>query len=76
MIAHFSQVDKKKENKGLLFASGLITGEALMGIAVAIPIFLTANKDWWPSISGFGWMGTVVFAAVLYWLFNTSKNQN
>lgn len=37
-------------------ASGLITGEALMGILVAVPIFLTGQKtggqiltdlDWW-----------------------------
>ena len=36
-----------KNNNGLLFASGLITGEALMGIMVALPIFLTGNKSWW-----------------------------
>src|SRR5690606_12421485 len=30
---------------GTLFAAGLITGEALMGIAVAIPIVATADRD-------------------------------
>jgi len=76
MIAHFTGSEKKKENKGLLFASGLITGEALMGIAVAVPIFLTANKDWWPAVNGFSWLGTLLFAAILYWLYSTSKKQN
>ncbi len=28
---------------GTLFAAGLITGEALMGIFIAVPIVLTAN---------------------------------
>jgi hypothetical protein len=34
--------------RGLLFAAGLITGEALMGIMLAIPIALAAL---WPSLS-------------------------
>jgi len=32
------------EQKSVLFASGLITGEALMGILVAIPVVLMKNK--------------------------------
>ena len=31
------------ENAGLLFASGLITGEALIGVGLAIPIAITSN---------------------------------
>ena len=31
-------------NRGLLFSAGLITGEALMGIILAIPIAVTADK--------------------------------
>ena len=34
--------------RGLLFAAGLITGEALMGILLAIPIALAAL---WPGLS-------------------------
>ena len=34
--------------RGLLFAAGLITGEALMGIMLAVPIALTAL---WPGLS-------------------------
>ena len=33
------------ERNGLLFASGLITGEALMGIALAVPFALTQSTD-------------------------------
>jgi putative OPT family oligopeptide transporter len=36
---------RTSQNRGILFASGLITGEALMGIALAIPIAITANKS-------------------------------
>jgi putative OPT family oligopeptide transporter len=43
--------------RGLLFAAGLITGEALMGIVLAIPIALAA---FWPGLSPdpFTWFET------------------
>jgi uncharacterized oligopeptide transporter (OPT) family protein len=71
MIAHFS--DKSgatgtMKKKGLLMASGLITGEALVGILVAVPIFITGSKDWWPQFPGFQIAGIVAFLAVLAWL--------
>lgn len=74
MINHFGKMggaSEATEKKGLLLASGLITGEALMGIMVALPIFLTGVKDWWPVISGFSWLGPVAFIGVLVWLFKT-----
>ncbi|MDA3871836.1 MAG: oligopeptide transporter, OPT family [Candidatus Marinimicrobia bacterium] len=80
MIAHFSQRKNKSEalkKKGLLFASGLITGEALMGIFVAIPIFITANKNWWPHFSGFAWLGTILFTGICVWLYlSVSRKKN
>ena len=60
------------EKKGLLLASGLITGEALMGILVAVPIFVTGNKDWWPSNPGYDLLGIAAFLGIIYWLFNTA----
>jgi len=72
MINHFgkkSGAGGSKQKKGLLLASGLITGEALMGILVALPIFLTGNKDWWPSIGGFSLLGPIVFIGVIVWLY-------
>ena len=72
MIAHLSKkavTTEAMEKKGLLMASGLITGEALMGILVAVPIFVTADKDWWPAVHGFGWLGPVLFLGVIAWLY-------
>ena len=57
--------------KGILLSSGLITGEALMGIFVAVPIFITGNKDWWPIYPGYDLLGIVAFLGVIYWLYNT-----
>ena len=74
MINHLgkkSGASKTAEKKGLLLSSGLITGEALMGILVAVPIFVTGNKDWWPAIQGLSWLGPVAFLAVIYWIYNT-----
>ncbi|MEM7107131.1 MAG: oligopeptide transporter, OPT family [Bacteroidota bacterium] len=36
---------QRSERTGLLFASGLITGEALLGIGLAVPIVLTETGD-------------------------------
>ena len=74
MIAHFSERSGSTEimkKRGLLMASGLITGEALMGILVAVPIFVTADKDWWPKVHGFEILGAVCFLAVLAWLYKS-----
>ena len=54
-------------NDGLLFASGLITGEALMGIMVALPIFLTGNKNWWETINSSQWIGLLPFIIIIVW---------
>ena len=76
LISYFTKERvKNNDKKGLLFASGLITGEALMGILVAVPIFITANKNWWPAVSGFKWLGIVLFAAVALWLYFTAKKK-
>lgn len=46
------------QDHGVLFGSGLIAGEALMGIGIAIPItfgwhFLTVEGTWWFSLLAF-----------------------
>ncbi|MBN2183476.1 MAG: oligopeptide transporter, OPT family [Sedimentisphaerales bacterium] len=66
---------------GLLFASGLITGEALMGIILAIPIILLKQFDInLPIIEHFGkampfgnWIGAVLLIGVAYWLYKTVR---
>jgi len=74
MIAHFSDrsgaTDTMKK-KGLLMASGLITGEALVGILVAVPIFMTGSKDWWPQFLGFQIIGIAAFLGVIGWLYKS-----
>ncbi|HJL85256.1 MAG TPA: oligopeptide transporter, OPT family, partial [Candidatus Marinimicrobia bacterium] len=74
MVAHLTKqagADESMEKRGLLMASGLITGEALMGIMVAVPIFVTAQKNWWPTVGGFSWLGPVLFIGVIAWLYRS-----
>lgn len=58
--------------KGILFASGLITGEALMGIFIAIPIVLSGRADALalPASLHFGdALGLSVLVALAFWLY-------
>ena len=51
MLNHFASKTASEDgkNNGLLMASGLITGEALMAIFIAVPLFF--DKNYWPSLS-------------------------
>ena len=72
MINHFGKAaggSDASEKKGLLMSSGFITGEALMGILVAVPIFISGQKDWWPQLSGMNLLGPVLFLAMIFWLY-------
>ena len=74
MISHLGNkygATKVTRRNGLLLSSGLITGEALMGILVAVPIFITSNKDWWLTWGTYTWLGTLIFIGVMYWLYKT-----
>ena len=60
---------------GMLFAAGLITGEALVGILMAIPIVMTNN----PDVLAFSehlrlgsTLGLAVFAAVIFALYRVA----
>lgn len=64
--------------KGILFASGLITGEALMGIIIAIPIVLSGRADVLalPPAVHFGRLvGLAVLAAIAFWLYRTATRR-
>ncbi|HEX42838.1 MAG TPA: oligopeptide transporter, OPT family, partial [Phycisphaerales bacterium] len=70
-------------NNGLLFASGLITGEALMGILLAIPIVIlkqiNIDLPYIEHVTGHilpygGVLGVAVFAAVGLWLYRTAQS--
>ena len=61
--------------KGLLFAAGMITGEALMGIAIAIPIVTSGSADVLALPAGlhFGeWLGLGVLVLLGYLLYRTT----
>jgi putative OPT family oligopeptide transporter len=64
---------------GTLFAAGLITGEALMGIAIAVPIVVTERAD----VLAVGealhfnqWVGLAVLAVVGWLLYRSGANQD
>jgi putative OPT family oligopeptide transporter len=61
--------------KGTLFAAGLITGEALMGIFIAIPIVMSGKADVLalPAALHFGeWLGLALVAGVAWLLYRTA----
>ena len=70
---------EEQRRRGLLFASGLIAGEAIVGVLLAIPIVLTGNVDVLalPSALRFVgpsgmWVGLLVFAAIAYYLYRSA----
>lgn len=65
---------------GTLFSAGLITGEALMGIAIAVPIVVSGSADVLalPEAWRFNqWIGLVVLAVVGWLLYRSgARRQN
>ena len=66
------KVQSQKSNQtGLLFASGLITGEALVGIGIAVPVAASGN----PNVLDLGigpassWVGLMVLLGVCFVLY-------
>jgi putative OPT family oligopeptide transporter len=73
--AHDEAARDRIHRPGTLFAAGLITGEALMGIAIAVPIVLSERADVLalPASLHFGqWVGLAVLAAVGALLFRSA----
>lgn len=65
------------DRSGLLFASGLITGEALVGIALAVPFAAAQSTDVLAlAPAGFAPVATVLgltgFAGFVYWLYRVA----
>ncbi|MEE9219579.1 MAG: oligopeptide transporter, OPT family, partial [Acidobacteriota bacterium] len=62
---------KLGEREGLLFSAGLITGEALVGIGMAVPIVLSGEADvfaLWGTHEG-TWPGLLLLIGVIYFLY-------
>jgi hypothetical protein len=61
--------------KGILFAAGLITGEALMGIVIAVPIVVSGRADVLalpPAWQAGEWLGLVLLGAIATLLYRTA----
>ncbi|MGA1375829.1 MAG: OPT family oligopeptide transporter [Steroidobacteraceae bacterium] len=66
---------ERRGRKGLLFAAGMITGEALMGIAIAVPIVTSGSADVLalPAALHFGeWLGLIVLAILGWMMYRTA----
>ncbi len=65
-----SELEQRKQN-GMLFAAGLITGEALIGILIAIAISATKNADIlaMSEIPGGQWLAAVILIAICVWMY-------
>lgn len=78
LTANSSEEDHDRVHRpGTLFAAGLITGEALMGIAIAFPIVISGRADVirLPDGLHFGaWVGLAVLAGVIWLFYRSSKN--
>ena len=71
-VQDFEKQQSKSENSGLLFASGLITGEALIGIGLAIPVAVYGSTDVLQvADEPFGSLpGIIVIGAICWWLYS------
>ncbi len=69
---------ERRNRRGLLFAAGMITGEALMGILIAIPIVVAGRADVLAlpgSLHFGGWLGLLVLAGLGAWLYRTATRR-
>jgi putative OPT family oligopeptide transporter len=69
---------ERTRRAGLLFSSGLIAGEALVGVAIAIPIAWSGDIDVLalPEAWRFGqWLGLGAFALIAWWLYRSAARR-
>jgi putative OPT family oligopeptide transporter len=69
---------ERAKRNGMLFAAGLITGEALMGIFIAIPIVTSGRADVIALPAGLqfgGWVGLAVVGALAVMLFRVGSRR-
>ncbi len=78
-----SKSAQRDGNRGLLAAAGLITGEALMGILLAIPMALTSLWPTFPSdpfalphVAPYGaWPGVCLLGGLGWFLFRSARQR-
>ncbi len=71
-VKDVAAAEQRSNRTGLLFASGLITGEALIGILLAIPIVITERDDFMAIVDNtFGSLpGLAVIVAICIYLYH------
>lgn len=68
---------KKREGSGLLIASGLITGEALMGVLVAIAAVVWQGAlPLWDNFALAGILGLASIAAIIIYLYRKTMSNH
>jgi putative OPT family oligopeptide transporter len=85
LIAHLverklggGEAAERAGRNGMLFAAGLITGEALMGIIIAIPIVVSGRADVLALPAGLqfgGWLGLAIVGWLAAWLYRTATRR-
>jgi putative OPT family oligopeptide transporter len=68
------KIVQEGDRRGLLLASGLITGEALLGVLIAIPIVLKRPLALLEKPIG-AWPGIILLALIAVWLYKTGLGQ-
>ena len=74
---HDESLRDRVHRPGVLFSAGLITGEALMGILIAIPIVVSERADVLALPERFHfnqWVGLAVLALVGWMIYRTGAN--
>lgn len=81
LIAHtFRKIPIQSQLRGTLFASGLIAGEALIGIVLAIPFALLKDNTYFyiiedPDQTGIALVGIALTAFVCYMLYRSVERK-
>jgi hypothetical protein len=66
---------KEKTEKGILLASGLVAGDAIMGIVVALLAALGLSKavgigpNIIPGVANNNWTATIVYLLLAIWIY-------
>jgi putative OPT family oligopeptide transporter len=74
----FAEAQAEGNRHGLLLAAGLITGEALIGILLAIPIVVTGSADalaFWGDRSHVDWPGAVLLIIVMWGMYRVASSE-
>jgi putative OPT family oligopeptide transporter len=72
-------IPERIRHQGLLFAAGLIAGEALVGVMIAVPIVATGDPEVMaidPSLAPGKWAAALVLAAIGAWLYRTATRSS